>query len=263
MPDDSNPITDAAPAPSLPGTQQFWDDTLRYGPMPYGGALNPNETGYIDDYFEDRYKTLDKSMVHGPPHGNDESTVAFGNEGRSWEDASPLTNVSSLRMDTIPAAPVRTTPQVPTTWEHFPEVAPSNASTPVPAQTPPVTTGPATIKASTSPTLSTVRAMSFGPGNYPGADKPTTSVMYGALTDSKGNAVKLTTSDLAISPNLMQKHGLKLGDYVDVLDHTGNVVYAHQRLADLSYISKGKPTTDSIELWGRPDIGYAQIRRSY
>jgi len=161
-------------------------------------------------------------------------------------------------------------PSAPSQWPKLPTIAPQTSApapratlvqTPAPratlVQTPAVTTGPATLSA-TTPALGTVRTMSFGPP----VDKPTHDVLYGALTDAKGNPVQLTTSDIAMSPNLQQKHGLKLGDYVDVLDQNGKVVYHHQRIADNSFISKGKPTTDSIELWGRPDMGYSQIRRS-
>jgi hypothetical protein len=79
-----------------------------------------------------------------------------------------------------------------------------------------------------------------------------------------GKPVKMDTSDIAMSPNLLEKYGLKLGDYVDVLGPDGKVLYSHQRIADKSYISEGKPTTDSIELWGRPEPkgGYTTIRPS-
>jgi hypothetical protein len=103
-----------------------------------------------------------------------------------------------------------------------------------------------------------VRTMSFGPPE----DKPTHAVLYGALRDSGGKQVRLGLSDIAVSPNLLAKHGLRLGDYVDVLNRDGSVMYPHQRIADLSYISEGRPTTNSIELWGRPEPkgGYSMIR---
>jgi hypothetical protein len=271
MPDDYNPISDAAPAPTLPGTQQFWDDTLRYMGMPAGGAPNPDESFYPQG-FKKTYDTLDYSMVHAPTHGNEESTVAT--QDTSWQDPAPsLTDISwehfpvvtggqaMPTMATISQVAPRIlpipvpTPESPTTWGQFPVATP--------AQTPAVTTGPATSNPS-SPILGTYRAMSFGPGNFPGADKATNAVLYGALADEQGNPIKMTTSDIAMSPNLLAKHNLKLGDYVDVLDAKGNVLYPHQRIADKSYVSKGKPTTDSIELWGRPEPegGFAQIRPS-
>jgi hypothetical protein len=285
MPDDYNPLVDAAPYTSLQGTQQFWDDTLRYAGMPAPGAPNPDENFYGKG-FGKTYDTLDYSMVHAPPHGNEESTVAT--QDTSWQDQAPsLTDISWDHFPKVTSG--QSLPVVKSSglsWDAFPQIGgagsiplrrpqqPIPQQPPVlttstsdtsagvtPAQTPAVTTGPSTLTA-TKPILGTYRAMSFGPGNFPGADKPTSAVMYGALTDARGNPVKMTTSDLAISPNLLKKHGLKLGDYVDVLDDKGNVVYPRQRLADKSYISKGKPTTDTIELWGRPDIGYAQIRPS-
>jgi hypothetical protein len=114
-----------------------------------------------------------------------------------------------------------------------------------------------------APFESGVRTMSFGPGNFAGADKPTNVVLYGALEEN-GKPVRMNTNDIAMSPNLLKAHGLNLGDYVDVLDKDGNVMYPHQRIADLSYISAGKPTTNSIELWGRPEPagGYSRIRPS-
>jgi hypothetical protein len=271
MPDDYNLISDAAPAPTLPGTQQFWDDTLRYGEMPAAGPLNPDESFYPQG-FKKTYDTLDFSMVHAPPHGNEENTVATQDD--SWRGPAPsLTDISwehfpvvgsgqsLLGMATIPQAPLslsfKNTPAPSTlpatSWDMFP-VAPTT-STGLPA--------PAPVPAPT-PVLGTYRAMSFGPGNFPGADKATNAVLYGALADKQGNPVKMTTSDIAMSPNLLAKHNLKLGDYVDVLDAKGNVLYPRQRIADKSYVSKGKPTTDSIELWGRPEPegGFAQIRPS-
>jgi hypothetical protein len=282
MADDYNPLVDAAPYTNLPGTQQFWDDLLRYGSMPAAGTPNPDENFYPGG-FKKTYDTTDFSMVHAPPHGNEESTVAT--QDTSWQDQAPsLTDISWDHFPKVTSGqslPGLTSGQsVPglnsPNWDLFPKIPlirpqppvmttatadTSVANAPTPAQTPAVTTGPATLTA-TKPILGTYRAMSFGPGNFPGADKPTASVLYGALEDKQGNPVKLTTSDIAMSPNLLQKHNLKLGDYVDVLDDNGNVIYPHQRIADRSFVSKGNPTTDTIELWGRPDIGHAQIRPS-
>jgi hypothetical protein len=132
---------------------------------------------------------------------------------------------------------------------------PGNASF-IPAPAPTKGTGGA---GKVAPFKDGVRTMSFGAGT----DKPTTATTYGAL-EVNGKPVKLGTSDIAMSPNLMKAHGLNLGDYVDVLDKDGKVLYPNQRIADLSYISKGKPTTNSIELWGRPEPegGYTRIRPS-
>jgi hypothetical protein len=63
-----------------------------------------------------------------------------------------------------------------------------------------------------------------------------------------------------MSPDLMQKYGYHLGDRVDVLDNKGNVLYPNQLIADKSYFSPGKPTSNTIELWGRKDINYSSIR---
>lgn len=113
-----------------------------------------------------------------------------------------------------------------------------------------------------SPFPGAARALSFGPGNFPGADKPTHAVMYGALTDANGQQVKMGTSDIAMSPGRMKAEGYKLGDYVDLVNKNGDVVYPNQRIADYSYVKPGQPTTNSIELWGRPDMGYLGVRRA-
>jgi hypothetical protein len=84
---------------------------------------------------------------------------------------------------------------------------------------------------------------------------------YGALQEDGQDHV-MTDNDIAMSPDLMKKYGYKLGDRVDVLDSEGNILYPNQLVADKSYVSPGKPNSNTIELWGRPDIGYTSLRRS-
>jgi len=89
----------------------------------------------------------------------------------------------------------------------------------------------------------------------------TRDLKKGALQEN-GQDHLMTDNDIAMSPDLMKKYGYGLGDYVDVLDAQGNVLYPHQLIADKSYVSPGKPNSNTIELWGRGDIGYSTIRRS-
>jgi hypothetical protein len=97
-----------------------------------------------------------------------------------------------------------------------------------------------------------VRAMSeWAPG-----DPKTRATQYGAA------GTHLQLNDVAMSVSLMKQMGLKLGDYIDILDKSGKVLLAHQHIMDTSWFNNPVRDTHGIELWGRPDIGWASIRPS-
>jgi hypothetical protein len=129
-----------------------------------------------------------------------------------------------------------------------PPAAPTGgAFTPMPQETGNVKIPPASAQ--------NVRTMSmWKPGQ-----RLTRDLKYGALQEN-GHDHLMTNNDIAMSPDLMQKYGYHLGDRVDVLDNKGNVLYPNQLIADKSYFSPGKPTSNTIELWGREDMGQGSIR---
>jgi hypothetical protein len=105
-----------------------------------------------------------------------------------------------------------------------------------------------------APFKGAVRTMSeWAPG-----EKLTHATAFGALQVG-GKAVRLGLGDIAMSVALMKQMGLKLGDYVDILDKNGNVLYAHQRIADTSWYNNPVRDTHGIELWGRKDIGWSRV----
>jgi hypothetical protein len=87
----------------------------------------------------------------------------------------------------------------------------------------------------------------------------THDLKYGA---AEGGKHLMTNNDIAMSPDLMKKYGYKLGDRLDVIDNQGNVLYPNQLIGDVSYRSPGQKNSNTIELWGRGDIGYSSIRRA-
>lgn len=109
-----------------------------------------------------------------------------------------------------------------------------------------------------------VRAMSEWMPGQP----MTTATQWGAA------GTHLQLGDVAMSTDLMAKMNIKLGDYIDILDKSGNVLLAHQHVMDTSWLPTkpgvaqqpgwpvGNMPSGGIEMYGRPDIGYAQIRPS-
>src|SRR5208282_5502621 len=86
----------------------------------------------------------------------------------------------------------------------------------------------------------------------------THSVMFGAT----GLPMGLNT--LAMSPDLMTSmFGSEMGaigKFVNILDQAGNMILNHQQIRDVSYKSPGVPNQNTIELWGRPDMGWSKVQ---
>jgi hypothetical protein len=92
------------------------------------------------------------------------------------------------------------------------------------------------------------RAMAYGAG----VDKLTWATTHGRFGE-------LHRGDMAISPNLLKKY--PMGSHVDVIDSkTGAVLRSNVRVADTSWITSGRPTYNSFELWGDKDLGRANLR---
>jgi hypothetical protein len=68
--------------------------------------------------------------------------------------------------------------------------------------------------------------------------------------------------DVAMSVALMRQMGLKLGDYVDILNKSGGIALAHQHLMDTSWFNNPTRDTHGVELWGRPDMGWGGVQPS-
>ena len=96
-----------------------------------------------------------------------------------------------------------------------------------------------------------VRAMQYGPvvGEYTGA----------TLIGPFGNVLK--SNDIAVSVSLMQQFGLKLGDYVNIIDQTGKVLYAHMHIMDTSWktVAGRKVDTGGFETRTGKELGYASL----
>jgi len=93
------------------------------------------------------------------------------------------------------------------------------------------------------------RAMAYGPsqGEY------TKSTLEGPLG-------KLMEGDIAVSPNLLKQ--FPMGSRVDIVDANGNVTHRNMRVADTSWITTGKPTHNSFEIWNGQDLGQAGLVKS-
>jgi hypothetical protein len=99
-----------------------------------------------------------------------------------------------------------------------------------------------TVDASGHPVL---RALAYGP-NSEGATAADQRQTHGPLG-------QLQTGDLAVSPNLLKRYPLR--SRVNVVDSNGNIVLPNARVADTSWISTGRPTTDTFEIWNGPSLG--------
>src|SRR5208282_6538771 len=84
------------------------------------------------------------------------------------------------------------------------------------------------------------------------------SVMFGAT------GLPMGPNTLAMSPDLMTSmFGSEMGaigKFVNILDQAGNMILNHQQIRDVSYKSPGVPNQNTIELWGRPDMGWSKVQ---
>lgn len=97
--------------------------------------------------------------------------------------------------------------------------------------------------------------MAYGPQSQ-GATAADQNQIYGATLG--GQKLRLQQGDIAVSPNLLSQ--FPIGSYANVVDpSTGQVLRSGVRVADTSWITSGKPTTNSFELYNDQDLGHASL----
>jgi hypothetical protein len=112
-----------------------------------------------------------------------------------------------------------------------------------------------------------VRAMGFGPRAGDTNYAANYSAYGSGPIDPRTGLHKLMPNDIAMTRNIMRQYG-GMGSFVDLLDpRTGKVLWAHQKIADVSMLRQGVGSEarfpmGAIEQRHVYDYGYLKIRRS-
>jgi hypothetical protein len=236
---------------------------LAQSKQPAGGVLKMAGGGFVQDPGPDpEVPSLVAQQVQVP---NQPSEVPGPMQGQTQPLNAP--SQGATQPLNAPSQPAQAPP---------PAAPTGGAFTPMPQETGKVPIPNLNTKFDPDPDAPYLKAAAGGgaggaqeQGSFPGAVRTMSMWMpgqrlrhdlkYGALQEN-GHDHLMTNNDIAMSPDLMKKYGYNLGDRVDVLDSHGNVLYPNQLIADKSYLSPGKPTSNTIELWGRKDVGYSSIR---